>query len=199
MLSGERLEQRRSGGVILEFQGSAISVPLIIIWGGRERERDLDLDKVGRGDQAYMRAALDPHLAIRVETCAPRPASTPTKERTESVGVPVRIAGPVFDACVDDVELKGEDVLEDVRARGGRLDGRERAEQVRRFCRGLVEEAEAGEGGEPKGPELCEGEGKGRRCMSEMRRRGEEGRTSVQHEGHVLWIRLHDAVACHSR
>jgi len=106
---------------------------------GKRERRDLDLDKVGCGDQAHARAALDPHLAIRVETCAPRPASTPTEEPAERVGVPVRIAGPVLDARVDDVELEGEDVLEDVRARGGRLDGRESAEQVRRFCRGLVE------------------------------------------------------------
>ena len=81
---------------------------------------------MGCGDQAYTRAALDPHLAIGIETCAPRPASTPTEERAERIGVPVRIAGPVLDACVDDVELEGEDVLEDVRARGGRLDGREK-------------------------------------------------------------------------
>ena len=79
--------------------------------------RDLDLDKVGCGDQTYTRAALDPHLTIGIETCAPRPGSTPTEERAERIGVPVRIAGPVLDACVDDVELEGEDVLEDVRAR----------------------------------------------------------------------------------
>ena len=40
----------------------------------------------------------------------------------------MRIAGPVLDAHVDDVELKGEDVLEDVRPRGGGLNGRESAE-----------------------------------------------------------------------
>jgi len=73
-------------------------------------------------------------MVIGVETCAPRAASTPTEEPAERVGVPVRIAGPIFDARVDDVELKGEDVLEDVRPRGGGLDRRERAEQVRRFC-----------------------------------------------------------------
>ena len=84
----------------------------------RKRERrDLDLNKVGCGDQTYTRAPLGPHLAIGIETCAPRPASTPTEVRAERIGVPARIAGPVLDACVDDVELEGEDVLEDVRAR----------------------------------------------------------------------------------
>jgi hypothetical protein len=87
------------------------------------------------GDQAHARAALDPHLAIGVEPCAPRAASASPKEG------------------VDDVELEGEDVVEDVRARRGRV---ERVEDVRRFCRGLVEEAQAGEGGEAQGPELCE-------------------------------------------
>ena len=45
---------------------------------------------------------------------------------------------------MDDVELEGEDMLE----------RRERVEDVRRFCRSLVEEAQAGEGGEAEGPEL---------------------------------------------
>ena len=109
---------------------------------------------MGGGDQAHARAALDPHLAIGVETCAPRAASAPPEEHAERVGVPVGVAGPVLDARVDDVELKGEDVLEDVRARRGRVEGRERAEHVRCFCRGLVEEAQAGERGEAEGPEL---------------------------------------------
>jgi hypothetical protein len=116
---------------------------------------------VGGGDQTYARAALDPHLAIGVVACAPRAPSTPAEERAEGVGVPVGIGGPIPDACEEDVELEGEDVLEDVRAGGGRLDGGERAEQVGRFRRGLVEEAEAGEGGEAEGPELSgEREGK---------------------------------------
>jgi hypothetical protein len=48
---------------------------------------------------------------------------------------------------VDDVKFKGDDVLEDVRARRGGLDRRQGAVQVRRFGRDLVEETEAGEGG----------------------------------------------------
>src|SRR5712691_3832501 len=38
-------------------------------------------------------------------------ASIPMEECTERIGVPVCIAGPVLDACVDGVEVKGEDVL----------------------------------------------------------------------------------------
>ena len=38
-------------------------------------------------------------------------ASIPMEERTERIGVPVCIAGPVLDACVDGVEVEGEDVL----------------------------------------------------------------------------------------
>lgn len=56
-----------------------------------------------------------------------------------------------------------------------------RAEDVRRFCRGLIEEAEAGEGGVAEGPELAWGKRKGRGAC-------------VQHKGHILWIRLRDAV-----
>jgi len=144
--------------------------------GKRGQRTDLDLDKVGGGDQAYTRAALDPHLAIGVVPCAPRAASTPAEERAERVGVAVRIGGPVLDACEDDVELEGEDVLEDVRAGGGGLDGRERAEQVGRFCRGLVEEAEAGEGGEAEGPELLGRKGEGERGGKDGSVRGAGGR-----------------------
>ena len=75
---------------------------------------DLDLDKVRGSDQANARAALDPYLAIGVETCAPRAASAPPEERAERVG------GPVLDARVDNVEVEGEDVLEDVRVCRGR-------------------------------------------------------------------------------
>ena len=44
----------------------------------QKQKTDLDLDKVGGSDQAYARAALDPHLAIGIVVpCAPRSASTP--------------------------------------------------------------------------------------------------------------------------
>lgn len=93
----------------------------------------LDLDELRGGDQAHARRALDPHLVVRVHAGAPRTAPAAAEERAESVGVAVCVAGPVLDACVDDVELEGKELLEDVRARGGGRDGRERAEEVRRF------------------------------------------------------------------
>jgi hypothetical protein len=71
----------------------------------------------------------------------------------------------------------------------GELDGRERAEDIRHFCRGLVEEAE--------GPELCK-ERNGKDDQSGVKgegRRGKERDAHVQHEGHLVWIRLCDAVA----
>jgi hypothetical protein len=123
--------------------------------GGGEGEY-LCFDELRCGDETDTRAALDPHLAVRVEAgraCVP---AAPLEEHAERVGVTVRVAGPVFDAGVDDVELEGEDVLEDVRASGGRRDGPERAEEVGHFGGDLVEEAEAGEGGEAEGPELRE-------------------------------------------
>ncbi len=46
----------------------------------------------------------------------------PPEERAERVGVAVCVARPVLDARVDDVELEGEDMLEDVRARRGLCD-----------------------------------------------------------------------------
>ena len=49
---------------------------------------------------------------------------------------------------VNDVKLEGEDV----RAHGGQ-DSHESAKEGGHFCRGLVEDAEAGEGG-AEGPEL---------------------------------------------
>jgi hypothetical protein len=104
------------------------------------------------GDQTDAGAALDPHLSIGVETGVPRAAPTPTEEGAERIGISVLVAGPIFDACVDHVELKGEDVFEDVRARRRWGDRVERAEQVGRFGRGLVEEAETGERGEAERP-----------------------------------------------
>lgn len=85
------------------------------------------------GDEPHARAALDPHLTIRVDAGAPRAASTPAEEGAEGVGIAVSIAGPVSDAGVDDVKLEGEDMLLDVRARRGGVDGSERVVQVRRF------------------------------------------------------------------
>lgn len=49
-------------------------------------------------------------------------------------------------------------MLEDVCPRCGRRDAAERAGEVGRFGRGLVEEAETGEGGQTEGPELLLGE-----------------------------------------
>ena len=53
-------------------------------------------------------------MAIRVKTCALRPASTPTEKPAKHIGVPMRIASSVLGACLNDIELEGEDVLEDV-------------------------------------------------------------------------------------
>lgn len=91
---------------------------------------------------------------VRVEAGSARAASAAAEERAERVCVAVCVAGPVLDAGVDDVELKGEDVFEDVRARGGGRDAPERAVQVRRLGRGLVEQAETREGGQAEVPEL---------------------------------------------
>jgi len=68
------------------------------------------------------RSIHNPHMAISVETCPPRPASTPMEEPAKRIGVPVRIAGPVLDTHVDDVKLKGEDVARTcMRAEGGSM------------------------------------------------------------------------------
>ena len=122
-----------------------------------EGGRDLCFDELRCGDEADARTTLDPHLAVDVEAGRARAPAAAPEEYAERVGVAVRVAGPVFDAGVDDVELEGEDVLEDVRARGRGHDGRERAEEVRLFGGDLVEEAEAGEGGEAEGPQLLTG------------------------------------------
>jgi hypothetical protein len=116
--------------------------------------RYLDLDELRGGDQAHAPRALAPHLVVRVEAGRARAAPAATEERAERVCVAVCVAGPVLDAGVDDVELKGEDVLEYVRARGGGRDAPERAVQVRRLGRGLVEQAETREGGQAEVPEL---------------------------------------------
>jgi hypothetical protein len=76
-----------------------------------------DLDELRSGDQAYARRALDPHLAVGVKTGVPRATSASVEERAERVRVSLRVARPVLDACVYDVEFEGEDVLEDVRPR----------------------------------------------------------------------------------
>ena len=92
-----------------------------------------DLDELRNGDQAYSRRALDPHLAVGVKTGVPRATSASVEERAEGVGVSLRVAGPVLDACVYDVEFEGEDVLEDVRPRRGGRDAAEHAREVGRF------------------------------------------------------------------
>ena len=74
------------------------------------------------------------------------------------------ITSSVLDMRMNDIKLEGEDVLEDVRTCGRGLDGHKSAEQVCRFCQGLIEEAEVGKGRELEGPELCEMEEKERRC-----------------------------------
>jgi hypothetical protein len=78
---------------------------------------NLCLYELRSGDQPDSSATFAPHLPISVQTGVPRAASTPTKERAERVGVSVWIACPIFHSGVDHVELKGEDVFEDVRTR----------------------------------------------------------------------------------
>ena len=88
------------------------------------------------------------------------------------------ITSSVLDTHMNDIELEGEGVLEDVHAHGRGLNGRKSAKQVHCFCQGLVEEVKVGKGREPEGPELCEIEEKERRCKS-VRDDGERGRNGV--------------------
>ena len=64
----------------------------------------------------------------------------------------------------------------------GELDDRESVEDVRHFCRGLVEEAEARD-------QSCSEEGNGKGGQSSVRggeeRRGKERDAYVQHDGHI--------------
>lgn len=110
---------------------------------------NLRLYELRCGYEPYARTTLDPHLPVGVEAGCACAAAAASEEHAERVGIAVGVGGPVFDACVDDFELEGEDMLEDVRARGGWHDGRECAEQVPHFGGDLVEETQAGERGEP--------------------------------------------------
>ena len=74
------------------------------------------------------------------------------------------VARPVPRARPQNIELEGDDALQEVRARGGGEAGRgvEDAEEVRALGGGLVEEAHAREGGEAEVPELGAGGWRGR-------------------------------------
>ena len=111
--------------------------------------KNLRLYELRCGYESYARTTLDPHLPVGVEAGCACAAATASEEHAERVGIAVGVGGPVFDAGVDDFELEGEDMLKDVRARGGWHDGRECAEQVTHFGGDLIEEAQAGERGEP--------------------------------------------------
>ena len=115
LLGDERLEQRGGGGVAPDLTVSiAISAPLIIWYKEKGGERrNVDLDKVRGGDQHHACAALNLHLT-RLALCVRRLH----RRREERTGVTVQVINPVLDACVDDVELEGMDMLEEVRARG---------------------------------------------------------------------------------
>ena len=63
----------------------------------------------------------------------------------------IAIVDTVLDTHMNDIELKGEDVLEDVRACGRKLDGRKSAEEV-----------DAGKGREPEGTKAVRNGGKGK-------------------------------------
>ena len=45
------------------------------------------------------------------DTCALHVASIPMEECTKHIGVPVCIAGPILDVCIDGVKVEGEDML----------------------------------------------------------------------------------------
>jgi hypothetical protein len=85
----------------------------------KKNKAHLRLYELRCGDQPDASATFDPHLPIGVKTGVPRAASTPAKEHAERICISVCVAGPIFHACVDHVELKGEDVFEDVRTRCG--------------------------------------------------------------------------------
>jgi hypothetical protein len=72
----------------------------------------------------------------------------------ERVEVAEVVAGPEARARAEDVELERENVGGEDALAGGRGQRVERAEEVRAFGRGLVREPQAGERGEPEGPEL---------------------------------------------
>jgi hypothetical protein len=123
LLGGERLKQRCGGCKVLRSNGNLGHLEL-----GGYGTLYLCLYELRSGDQPDTGTTLDPHLSIRVQTGAPRAAPTPAEEHAKRIGIAVRIAVPIFYAGMDDVELEGEDVLEDVCARCGWGDGAERAE-----------------------------------------------------------------------
>lgn len=115
----------------------------------------LHLNKLRRSNQRHPRPPLHPHPPIRLSPLPPRPPRLPPTlphQPRQRIHIPERIARPVFQTRVDDLELEGEEVLEDVGAGGGGLDGVKGCEEVCCFCGGLVEETEAGEGGDAEVP-----------------------------------------------
>jgi len=73
-------------------------------------------------------------MVICVKTCILCPASIPTEEPAEHVGVPMRIASSVLDARINDIELEGKGVLKDVCVCSRELNGHKSTEQVCCFC-----------------------------------------------------------------
>ena len=118
-----------------------------------EKATDVHLRELAREDQADARAALDPHLAVLALRRAARLAAAAREQRSERVAVADVVAGPVRQARAEDLELEREEVREEAGARG-RRERAERAEQVRALGRGLVEEPQARERGQPERPEL---------------------------------------------
>lgn len=100
----------------------------------------LHLNELTRNDQRHPCPSLLPHRALHLIPRLTRPNTTPLQQSRDVIQVPNLITSPVRTSRAEDLELEGQDVAQDVGSRRGRLDGRECAEEVLAFRRGLVEE-----------------------------------------------------------
>ena len=138
----QRLQQLRRGRKVLHHARSIKRTRYGDSRRVREHSDHLHLDELRRDDEAHARASLHPHLPVAspaLPTRRTRLALALAQQRPEGVEVPQWVARPVLDAGAEDFELKRQDVLEDVRPRGGGRSGKA-GEQVGDLGRGLVEE-----------------------------------------------------------